>query len=186
MAGRDSRIGVGLDAGNDAHQAWLAAPGADDPLKAVDVVVVVDDHQANAVVDGHLQVFVGFRIAVQHHPSRIGPGRQSGDDLAAAGHVEQQPFFGHQALNGGAGKGLRREGHVRSGPTVAKSGEIVAGALADSVLGDDHHRGAELLGERRQPATADNQLALVVDERTGREQSEYVDHRSCPPRSAIP
>ena len=62
--------------------------------------------------------------------------------------------------------------------TVAKGCEIVPGALADGILGDDHHRGAELFGERRQPATADNQLALVIDERTGREQSEYVDHRS--------
>ena len=137
------------------------------------------------MVDGHLQVFVGFRIAVQHHPSRIGPGRQGGDDLAAAGHVEQQPFFGHQALNGCAGKGLRREGHVRSGPTVAKGCEIVAGTLADGSLCDDHHRGAELLGERRQATTADNQFALVIDERTGREQSEYVDHCSSPPWSAI-
>ena len=83
----------GLDAGNHPDQTWLPVTSRHELLEAVDVVEVVDDHQADAVPDGESQFLVGLRVAVQHQPRRVDARPQGGEDLAAAGDVEMQALL---------------------------------------------------------------------------------------------
>ena len=138
--GRLRRVGGGLDAGDDPHQAVLLAALRHDAFQPVDVVEVVDDHQADAVLDGELELFVGLGVAVHDQPGGIGARLDGGEDLAAARDVEVKALFDHHPLNGGAREGLRREGEVAAGPAAAERVEVLACPVPKRVFGDDDRR----------------------------------------------
>ena len=106
-----------------------------DALEPVDVVEVVHHDQADAVLDRQLEFLVALGVAVQDEPARIGARLERGQDLAAARDVEVQTLLDHDPLNGRARERLRRERHVAARPSAAERGEVVAGALPQSVLG---------------------------------------------------
>ena len=115
VAGEHVRVGVGRDARDHAHENVCARP-RHGRLEPVDVVGVVDDDQADAVLGGHRDLVVALGVAVQHQQRRVRAGRERGDDLAAAGDVEPEPLLDHHALDGGARERLRREHHARARP----------------------------------------------------------------------
>ena len=145
-----------------------------DALEPVDVVEVVHHDQADAVLDGQLEFLVALGVAVQDELARIGARLERGQDLAAARDVEVQALLDHDPLNGRARERLRRERHVAARPSAAERGEVVAGALPQSVLGHDDGRGAELLGHFVEAAPPDGQGAVAVEARSWREEAEQL------------
>jgi hypothetical protein len=101
-----------LDARDDPDQAALPGIAGHRPLEPVDVVEVVHRDVADALGDGHLDLFGRLRVAVQDNPGGVRAGRPGGDDLTAAGDVQAQPFLHQDPLHGGAGERLRREEHL--------------------------------------------------------------------------
>ena len=93
MPGQHVRVGVGGDAGDDPDQDVLGPAGRHDRLQPVDVIGSVDNHQADAVLDRHGDLFGAFRVAVQHDQRRVDPGLERGEDLPAAGHVQPEALL---------------------------------------------------------------------------------------------
>ena len=125
-------------------------------------------------LDGDYQFFVGLGVAVQDQPGRVGARLQRGQDLAAAGDVDVQALLDHHPLNGGARERLRRERHIATRPATAECGQIVAGPLAQRVLGDDDRRGPELLGHVVEAATADRECAVAVGSGARRKEADQL------------
>ena len=163
-----------FDAGDDPHQTRLHVPPRHEALEPVDVVEVVDHDEAHAMRDGHYQLFVGLGVAVQDQLGRIDARLERGQDLATAGDVDVQALLDHHPLNGGARERLRRERHIATRPATAERGQIVAGPLAQGILGDDDRRGSELLGHIVEPATADHQCAVAVGSGARRKKADQL------------
>ena len=178
MPGGIRRVGRALHAGDHPDQAALYPAGRDRGLKPADVVEVVDDHGAHPGADGELDLLGGLGVAVQDQGRRIGAGRERGDDLPAAGHVQPQPLGHHQPLRGRAGERLGREGHLGIRPPGGQLLPVVTGLLPHRALGHHERRRAVLGGQLIQPAPADPQHAVAVLRGAGREQAEQVSRRA--------
>jgi hypothetical protein len=112
VPGEHMGMGVGRDAGDDAHEHVLRPPAGNGRLQAVDIVFVVDGDEADPVLDGHGDFGVALRVPMQHEERRVDTCLERTDDLTAAGHVEPQAFLDHHALDRSAGKRLRGEHHA--------------------------------------------------------------------------
>ncbi|MDT5327935.1 MAG: hypothetical protein QOF25_5087 [Mycobacterium sp.] len=172
MACRLGRVRGGLDAGDHPHQAGLAGARGHDALEAVDVVEVVDHDQPDPVPHSQLELLVGLGVAVQDQSGRVGAGLQRGQDFTAARNVEVQALLDHHPLNRRAGERLRRERHVHPRPATAERGQVVAGPLAQHVLGHHDRGGAEAGRDVIEPTAADHQGAVAVQPGSGREEAE--------------
>ena len=93
VTGQHVRVGVGGDAGDDPDQDVLGPAGRHDRLQPVDVIGTVDNHQTDAVLDRHGDLFGAFRVAVQHDQRRVDAGLQRGEDLPAAGNVQPETLL---------------------------------------------------------------------------------------------
>ena len=181
VPGQHVRVGVGGDAGDDPDQDVLGPAGRHDRLQPVDVVGTVDNHQADAVLDRHGDLFGALRVAVQHDQRRVDAGLERGEDLPAAGDVQPETLLHHHPLDRGAGKGLGREHHSGMRPALGERGPVLAGPLPQRVLGDHQHRRAELAGEVVGPAAADGQHPVGVLGAARREQVQQLVSRHLAP-----
>ena len=111
---------------------------------------------------GEREFLVGLGVAVQHQPGRIGTRLQRPVDLAGARHVEVQALVHHHALNRRARERLRRERHVGARPPAAEGGQVVAGPLPQCRLRNDDGRGAELVRDVVEAATAHDERAVSL------------------------
>ena len=108
-------------------------------LEPVDVVGVVDDDEADAVLGDHRDLVVALGVAVQDEQRRVRARRERGDDLAAAGDVEPQPLLDHHALDGGARERLGGEHHARARPAGGEPVGVLARPRAQRRLRHDQH-----------------------------------------------
>ena len=99
------------------------------------------------------------------------PALRRAEDLAAAGHVEPQPFLDHHPLDRRARERLGREDHPAARPARGETVGVLARPGAQRVLGHDEHRAspvsAAIWSSRHPPTTRD---AVVGELGAGREQ----------------
>ena len=69
LAGHHRAVGVDSDIGDDSQEDLLSF--GSQPLKAVDVVEVVDDHRAHSALGGPVDLGIRLRVAMQVDPRRI-------------------------------------------------------------------------------------------------------------------
>ena len=155
VAGQHVGVRVGRDARDDAHEDVLRAAPRHRRLEPVDVVAVVDDDQAEAVLDDHRDLVVALGVAVQHQQRRVGARLERGDDLAAARDVEPEALLDHHALDGGARERLRGEHDARASASGRRARRRTRAHAHAGRLGDDQRRRLELGGERVGAAAAD-------------------------------
>jgi hypothetical protein len=165
-------VGVSGHPGDHPHEHVHPLPAGDGRLEPVDVVGVVDDDQPQPVLDGEGDLVVELGVAVQHQGCRVGTGLEGRDDLAATGDVEPQPFLHHDALDGGAGEGLRREHHPAVRPPTGEAVGVGPGPGAQGVLGDDDRRGADVSGDVVQPCATHSGDTVGIHGGPGWEQVE--------------
>ncbi len=174
MAGEDVAVGIRSDPGDHADQYGLRPAGRHGRLQPVDVVGVVHGDQPDAVFDGHRDLLVGLRVAVQHDQRRIDARLQRSEDLAAAGDVETETLLDDEPLHGRAREGLRREYHPGPGPAGGEFGGVLPGSGPHRLLGDDEDGRAELGGQVVGPAAADHEHSVGVQRAAVREQTQQV------------
>ena len=178
VPGEHARVGVGLDARDHPHQHVLGGTGGQRGLQPVEVVGTVDDHQPEAVLDGHRDLLVALRVAVQHDLRGVDPGAQPGDDLATAGDVEPEALLHHHPLHGRAREGLGREDDTAARPAGGEPVGVLAGPRPQGVLGHDEHRGAGLGRDVVEPAPGDQRHPVGVRRAAGGEQVVDAGHPS--------
>ena len=118
-------------------------------LQPVDVVGVVDDDQADPVLDRQRDLLVGLGVAVMDDQRGVDAGLERGQDLAAAGDVEPEPLLDHHALDRRRRERLRGEDDARARPARRQLGAVLARPRAQRGLVDDQRGRAELARERR-------------------------------------
>ena len=178
VPGQDARVGVGLDARDDPHQHVLRGAGGQRRLQPVEVVGAVDDHQPEAGLDGHRDLLVALRVAVQDDLRGVDTRPQRRDDLATAGDVEPEALLDHHPLHGRAGEGLGREDDPAARPTRGEPVGVLAGARSQGVLGHHEHRGADLGRDVVEPAPGDQRHPVGVRRAAGGEQVVDAGHPS--------
>ncbi len=145
-------MGVGLDAGGDAHQhVRLGQAAGDERLDAVELVERVDDDAPHSGLQRGCEL--GFRLVVAVEDD---PGGREADalrdvQLAAGGDVEVQAFLLDEFGHGDAEKRLARVGHRVGTEGVA----VFAAAEAQLVFAVDVERRAEEVGELLDVAAAE-------------------------------
>ena len=176
VPGEHARVGVGLDARDHPHQHVLGGTGGQRGLQPVEVVGAVDDHQPEAVLDGHRDLLVALRVAVQDDHRRVDTRPQRGDDLATAGDVEPEALLDHHPLHGRAREGLGREDDPAARPARGEPVGVLAGPRPQGVLGHHEHRGADLGRDVVEPAPGDERHPVGVRRAAGREQVVDAGH----------
>jgi hypothetical protein len=169
VTGEHVRVGVGGDARDHPHENVVLAPGR---LEPVDVVGVVDDDEADAVLGGHRDLVVALGVAVEDEQRRVGARRQRGDDLAAAGDVEPQPLLDHHPLDRRARERLGGEHHARARPAGGEPVGVLARPRAERRLGDDQQGRVELRCQGVGAAARDGQHPVGIKRAAGREQRQ--------------
>ena len=180
MSGQHVSVGLRGDVGDDPQQHVLWSTGRHDRLQAVDVIRVVDDHQAEArywTEQGGM-LLAGLGIAVQDEQAGIDAGFHRAEDLAAAGNIETEPLLDHDPLHCRTWKGFRREHDPAARPTGREGLDVLPRPGPQSVLGDDQHRRPELIGELVCPTAADFEHSVLSQHAAAGKQAEQVGHPS--------
>ena len=128
----------------------------------VDAVELVHrvDVDAEAVLDGHLQLFVLLVGAVEDERLRIGAGEQRQVHLVDAEAVAAGALLVHDVADGEAVVRLVGEEDLHLGIVAAEGVAELAVGVAELVLRDDEERRAETVGERLHVAAVDPEVAV--------------------------
>ena len=162
MTGQYVSVRVGSYARNDADQDILDASGRLNRLEPVDIVGAIDNDQPDATVDCDRDLFGGFGVSMKHDQRRIDAGLESGEDLAAAGHIEAKSLLDHDTLHCRAGERFRGKDDTCVGPPAGQLGDILSCASTERFVGDHKQRGSELFSKIIYPAPTDDQHPVGI------------------------
>jgi hypothetical protein len=136
------------------------------------LIVVVDDNRADALLNREVKLGCSLVVAVEDHLARVDAGLQPAPDLAAGDDIEANPVLLEYPHNGRGEVGLAAVNHTGAVVAVPEGAHDSLRAVAQCELVEDVERGAIFGGQVGRRDSAHGKLsALGADRRIGPKHS---------------